>query len=205
MLVKTMPVGQIGTNCYLLGDEASGACAVVDPGDEPERILQMIRESGLALKFILLTHGHYDHTMGIDGLETAFPQTPVYIHKSDAEGVSPPLFHPLPAPPVLRYYTDGDTVALGGLSIRVICTPGHTKGSVTLQVGDVLFTGDTLFRGSCGRTDLGGGSYEEMMASLARLGALPGDYRVCPGHEGLSTLEAERRSNYYLREAMGTA
>ena len=91
---------------------------------------------------------------------------------------------------------------LGGLTIDVLHTPGHSKGSVTLKVGDVLFTGDTLFQGSMGRTDLRGGSYEEIMASLKRLGELPGDYHVCPGHMGLSTLERERKTNYYMQEAL---
>lgn len=202
MIVKTMPVGPIGTNCYLLGDETAKVCAMVDPGGDPEEILSMIQASGLVLTAILLTHGHYDHTGGVEGLELAFPDTPVYIHQSDAQGVDPTLFPPLPAGQV-RYYGEGDTVAVGGLTVEVLHTPGHSKGSVVLKVGDVLFTGDTLFQGSCGRTDLPGGSYQEIMTSLARLAALPGDYRVCPGHEGLSTLDAERQRNYYMREAMG--
>lgn len=202
MIVKTMPVGPIGTNCYLLGDETAKVCAMVDPGGDPEEILSMIQASGLVLTAILLTHGHYDHTGGVEGLELAFPDTPVYIHQSDAQGVDPTLFPPLPAGQV-RYYGEGDTVAVGGLTVEVLHTPGHSKGSVVLKAGDVLFTGDTLFQGSCGRTDLPGGSYQEIITSLARLAALPGDYRVCPGHEGLSTLDAERQRNYYMREAMG--
>lgn len=202
MIVKTMPVGPIGTNCYLLGDETAKVCAMVDPGGDPEEILSMIQASGLVLTAILLTHGHYDHTGGVEGLERAFPDTPVYIHQSDAQGVDPTLFPPLPAGQV-RYYGEGDTVAVGGLTVEVLHTPGHSKGSVVLKAGDVLFTGDTLFHGSCGRTDLPGGSYQEIITSLARLAALPGDYRVCPGHEGLSTLDAERQRNYYMREAMG--
>ena len=165
MIVKTMPVGPIGTNCYLLGDETSKACAMIDPGGDPNEILSMIREAGLALKAILLTHGHYDHTGGVAGLEAAFPGTPVYLHRADAEGVTPTMFPPLPRE-VLRFYDEGDTVAVGGLTVEVLHTPGHSKGSVTLKVGDVLFTGDTLFQGSMGRTDFEGGSYAEIMASL---------------------------------------
>ena len=201
MIVKTMPVGPIGTNCYLLGDETSKACAMIDPGGDPNEILSMIREAGLALKAILLTHGHYDHTGGVAGLEAAFPGTPVYLHRADAEGVNPTMFPPLPRE-VLRFYDEGDTVAVGGLTVEVLHTPGHSKGSVTLKVGDVLFCGDTLFAGSCGRTDLAGGSYDEIMASLKKLGELPGDCHVCPGHDVTSTLERERRSNPFLREAM---
>ena len=161
----------------------------------------MLKEDGLALSAILLTHAHYDHTGGVAGLEAAFPNTPVYVHKGDVEGVNPAMFPPLPKDQV-RYYDEGDQVMVGSIPVDVLHTPGHSKGSVVLKAGDVLFTGDTLFRGSCGRTDLPGGSYEQIMASLARLAALPGDYRVCPGHEGLSTLENERRQNYYMRAAV---
>ena len=201
MLVKTMPVGPIGTNCYVLADESQKLCAVVDPGGDAGAILEMLKEDGLALSAILLTHAHYDHTGGVAGLEAAFPNTPVYVHKGDVEGVNPAMFPPLPKDQV-RYYDEGDQVMVGSISVDVFHTPGHSKGSVVLKAGDVLFTGDTLFRGSCGRTDLPGGSYEQIMASLARLAALPGDYRVCPGHEGLSTLENERRQNYYMRAAV---
>ena len=201
MLVKTMPVGPIGTNCYVLADESQKLCAVVDPGGDAGAILEMLKEDGLALSAILLTHAHYDHTGGVAGLEAAFPNTPVYVHKGDVEGVNPAMFPPLPKDQV-RYYDEGDQVMVGSIPVDVLHTPGHSKGSVVLKAGDVLFTGDTLFRGSCGRTDLRGGSYEQIMASLARLAALPGDYRVCPGHEGLSTLENERRQNYYMRAAV---
>ena len=103
----------------------------------------------------------------------------------------------------LLLYDEGDTLALGGLTIQVLHTPGHSPGSVTLKAGDVLFTGDTLFAGTCGRTDFPGGDYGEMMASLKRLGELEGNFRVLPGHESFSTLDQERKTNPYLRMAMG--
>ena len=201
MTVKTMPLGPIGTNCYLLEDEGTQTAAVIDPGGEAGRVLEVLREDGMTLSAILLTHGHYDHTGGVGGLEAACPGTPIYIHRADVEGVNPSLFPTLPQAQV-RFYDEGDRVQAGGISLEVLHTPGHSKGSVVLKGGGILFTGDTLFQGSCGRTDLPGGSYAEIMASLARLSALPGDYRVCPGHEGLSPLEAERRQNYYMREAV---
>lgn len=202
MQVKVLQVGPIGTNCYLLEDEKAHVAAVIDPGDEAGRILQVIKDDGMDVKYILLTHGHYDHTTAVPELHQALPQAEIYIHKADANGAGSRLFPLAGQIPDLKFYDEGDALTLGELTIQVLHTPGHSKGSVTLKVGDVLFCGDTLFAGSCGRTDLAGGSYEEIMASLKKLGELPGDYHVCPGHDVTSTLERERRSNPFLREAM---
>ena len=198
MQVKVLQVGPIGTNCYLLEDEKAHVAAVIDPGDEAGRILQVIKDDGVDVKYILLTHGHYDHTTAVPEL----PQAEIYIHKADANGAGSRLFPLAGQIPDLKFYDEGDALTLGELTIQVLHTPGHSKGSVTLKVGDVLFCGDTLFAGSCGRTDLAGGSYDEIMASLKKLGELPGDCHVCPGHDVTSTLERERRSNPFLREAM---
>lgn len=202
MKVKVMQVGPIGTNCYILEDDTTGKAAVIDPGDEAGRILKVLEEDKVEVEYILLTHGHYDHTTGVPELHRALPQAKVYIHKADANGAGSQLFPLVKQVEGLLYYDDGDKLTLGSLTIEVIHTPGHSKGSVTLKVGDVLFSGDTLFAGSCGRTDLAGGSYAEIMASLKRLGQLEGDYHVCPGHDITSTLEQERRSNPFLREAV---
>lgn len=202
MQVKVLQVGPIGTNCYILEDEAAKLAAVIDPGDEAEKILSVLKEDGVETRYILLTHGHYDHTTGVPDLHRALPEAQVYIHKADAQGAGSRLFPLAGEIADLHFYDEGDTLPLGGLTIHVLHTPGHSKGGVTLQVGDVLFCGDTLFAGSCGRTDLNGGSYEEIMQSLKRLGQLPGDYHVCPGHDVTSTLEQERKTNPFLREAM---
>ena len=202
MKVKVMQVGPIGTNCYFLEDEQTNQAAVIDPGDEAGRILKALEEDGVQVKYILLTHGHYDHTTAVPELHKALPQAEIYIHQADANGAGSQLFPLADQVAGLRSYGEGDTLSLGSLTIRVYHTPGHSPGSVTLQVGDVLFTGDTLFAGSCGRTDLRGGSYEEIMASLKRLGQLEGDFHVCPGHDVTSTLDRERRTNPFLREAM---
>lgn len=202
MQVKVLQVGPIGTNCYILEDEAAKLAAVIDPGDEAEKILSVLKEDGVETQYILLTHGHYDHTTGVPALHRALPEAQVYIHKADAQGAGSRLFPLAGEIADLHFYDEGDTLPLGGLTIHVLHTPGHSKGGVTLQVGDVLFCGDTLFAGSCGRTDLNGGSYEEIMQSLKRLGQLPGDYHVCPGHDVTSTLERERKTNPFLREAL---
>ena len=202
MKVKMMQVGLIGTNCYILEDEGTGKAAVIDPGDDGAAIADVLKEDRAQVEYILLTHGHYDHTTGVPDLKARFPEARVYIHRADANGAGSQLFPLASQVKDLNYYKEGDTLSLGSLTIQVMETPGHSPGSVTLRVGDVLFTGDTLFCGSCGRTDLAGGSYEEIMASLKRLGELEGDFHVCPGHDRTSTLERERRYNPFLREAM---
>lgn len=203
MKVSVMQVGPIGTNCYFLQDEESGLMAIIDPGDDWERILHQVKKAEGKVKYILLTHGHYDHTTAVPDLVKALPGVQVYIHQADANGAGSQLFPLAAQVKDLNNYDEGDTLSLGSLTIEVLHTPGHSKGSVTLKVGDVLFTGDTLFCGSCGRTDLRGGSYEEIMASLKRLGELEGDFHVCPGHDRTSTLERERKYNPFLLEAMG--
>ena len=201
MNIKTMQVGPLGTNCYLLEDEHTHAAAVIDPGGDGARIEAQLRADGAELKRILLTHAHFDHTGGVAELHKALPDVPVYLHPADAELLGSQVFPAIGVPTVP--YKDEDTLKLGSLTISVLHTPGHTPGGVCLKVGDALVTGDTLFQGSMGRTDFAGGSYEQIMASLKRLAALPGDYHVLPGHMGTSTLEAERKSNYYMQEAMG--
>lgn len=202
MKVKLMQVGPIGTNCYLLEDEETGKAAVIDPGEEADRILAQIKADQVKVEYILLTHGHYDHTGAVGELQAKWPETPVYLNRRDvyADACTQQLF-PLLSGDV-RDYDEGDTVAVGGLTVTVLATPGHSEGSVTLRCQDALFCGDTLFAGSCGRTDFPGGSMEKMMASLRRLGQLEGDLRVLPGHMEASTLDRERRWNPYLLQAM---
>ena len=202
MKVNVMQVGTIRTNCYILEDEGTKLAAIIDPGDNADRILAAVREEGVTVQYILLTHGHYDHTTAVPELHRALPDAKIYIHQADANGAGSKLFPLAGQVKDLNYYKEGDTLTLGSLTILVMETPGHSPGSVTLQVGDVLFTGDTLFCGSCGRTDLRVGSYDQIMASLKLLGKLEGDFHVCPGHDRTSTLEQERRYNPFLREAM---
>ena len=202
MKVKLLRVGPIGTNCYILEDDQTNLAAVIDPGDEPELIQEALEKEGVEVRYLLLTHGHYDHTTAVPALHRVYPQADIYIHQADANGAGSTLFPLAGEVDDLKLYDEGDVIRLGDHEIQVLHTPGHSPGSVTLKVEDVLFTGDTLFAGSCGRTDLRGGSYEEIMSSLNRLGQLEGDFHVCPGHEATSTLERERRSNPFLMEAM---
>ena len=202
MKVKILQVGPLGTNCYLLMDEEAKVLAVIDPGDEAKKIQHVIFESGCKVQYILLTHGHYDHTTAVPELSKAYPDAEIYIHAADANGAGSQLYPLAGQVQGLKHYTEGDTLELGDHIINVIHTPGHSPGSVVLHCEDVLFTGDTMFAGSCGRTDLPGGSYNQIMASLKRLGQLEGDFHVCPGHDRPSTLEQERQTNFFLAEAM---
>ena len=205
MYFDTIDVAPLMTNCYLIGDEQAGVCAVVDPGGSADRVLEMIRRSGLTPEMILLTHGHYDHVRAIPAILAVYPDLPVYIHEKElcpAEDLKD-RYHMPHKGENQRTYGEGDTLTLGSLTFHVLHTPGHSAGSVTLLVDDVMLCGDTLFAGTCGRWDLPGGSGDDLLTSLARLGRLEGDYKVCPGHGGASTLERERQTNGYMRQALG--
>ena len=200
MKIIQMVLGELETNCYLLIDEETNEAAVIDPADEAETIRDAIEGAGVTLRYILLTHGHRDHTLAAPKLHEMFPDAAVYIHPDDKGQVG---IYRYPMEELigddLKFYDDGDTLPLGSLTIEVILTPGHTGGSVCLKCGNALFTGDTLFAGSMGRIDLPGARPEQMMGSLARLKRLDGDYDVYPGHGPSSTLERERSYNLYLR------
>ena len=195
MEIKTMPIGSLQTNCYMVWEDGSDTCILIDPGYEPELLLEQVRLQRKTLEAILLTHGHFDHVGGVKQI-AAETGCKVYIC---AEELKQPL----------RYsdglhYTDtvaeGDVLELAGLTLQVLHTPGHTPGCVCYLCGDTLFSGDTLFAGTCGRTDLPGGDFKAIQASLQRLAALEGDLRVLPGHGMASSLDIERRYNPYMQE-----
>ena len=203
MVIKTVFLTEVATNCYIVADEKAKLCAIIDPGAFNPHILETVRAEGWTVKAILLTHAHYDHTRGIPALRKELPGVPVYVHPAEAK-MTKPFFY-IKEIGELTFYEDGDHVKVGDLDFEVLHTPGHTAGSVVLRAGNTLFTGDTLFKGSMGRTDLPGGSYEDMKASLKRLGALEGDLTILPGHMDPSTLDHERKYNFYLKEAMEQA
>ena len=195
MELKTFPIGSLQTNCYMVWEDGSDTCILIDPGYEPELLLEQVRLQRKTLEAILLTHGHFDHVGGVKQI-AAETGCKVYIC---AEELKQPL----------RYsdglhYTDtvaeGDVLHLAGLTLQVLHTPGHTPGCVCYLCGDTLFSGDTLFAGTCGRTDLPGGDFKAIQASLQRLAALEGDLKVLPGHGMASSLDIERRYNPYMQE-----
>ncbi|MBQ1410648.1 MAG: MBL fold metallo-hydrolase [Oscillospiraceae bacterium] len=197
MKLTQLTVGSIGTNCYMLYDETSKAAVVMDPSDEAVLVAARIEALGLDVKAVLLTHGHFDHS-GEAAKIADRAGVPIWMHPAD-RALPSWLTHGLPD---TRDLADGETLDFAGLQFTVIHTPGHTPGSVCFRCGDLLFAGDTLFAGSCGRTDLPGGSWQDMAASLRRLAALEGDCTVYPGHGEATTLEAEQAENPYLKMAL---
>ena len=192
--IHTLTLGMYQTNTYIIHEESSSHCCVIDPGYKAPAILDRLDELGLTLDAILLTHGHFDHVGAVKDL-AADTDCRVFLCAEDTQ--LPPMFTA-----GKLYFTDtygeGSILNIAGLYIHVLHTPGHTPGSVCLLADDALFSGDTLFAGSCGRTDIGGNS-TVIQKSLKRLASMEVDFRVFPGHGESTTLAAEKRYNPYMK------
>ena len=192
--IETLTLGLYQTNTYIIREENSTSCCVIDPGYQAATILSTLKRRGLTLDAILLTHGHFDHVGAVRDL-AADTDCRVFLCVEDT--FLPPMFTAGPL-----YYTDsygeGSVLNISGLYIHVIRTPGHTPGSVCLIVDNAIFTGDTIFEGSCGRTDIGG-DWPQLQSSLKRLSGLEADFDLYPGHGRSTTLAQEKKYTPYMR------
>lgn len=205
---KKIMLGALAANCYVVVDKTTGKCAVIDPGEFNENLNSLLCEVGYdKIKYVLLTHAHFDHMGGVNEIlartggkaKTAVGKEDIPLLSDSMTNLAYPFS--LVTLDDIRCdipLSDGDKLGLGESEFTVMATPGHTKGSVCFMCDDVIFTGDTLFAGSAGRTDFPSGSFDELKQSLSRLANLNGDYRICPGHDCSTTLQHERESNYYM-------
>jgi len=206
METRKLSLGQMGTNCYVLWDEYSKEAAVIDPGFEDARVLEVIAENKLDVKYILLTHGHFDHLGGVNQVKAA-TGAKVLIHEADADCLTTPMRNlsvlagmKLELEPADGLLSENEAIHLGDLNIRVIHTPGHSKGGVCFLVGDALFAGDTLFNTSIGRTDFADGDLNELLGNISsKIFVLNDDIKVLPGHGENTTIGYEKKHNPFLQ------
>lgn len=203
MKIACYAAGSVGTNNYVISDD-NGITAIIDCDGSPAPLYQYVEQNHLKVTHILLTHGHYDHIGSVNEVAAHFgckivgaaKEMPVFtdpaLNCSQFVG-GPIIVHPD------IWVSEGDKVTVGDMEFDVMETPGHTVGSICFIGKDIIFSGDTLFQGSCGRTDLPTGDWDDIKKSLKRLAALPGDYQVYSGHGPATTLETERRTNPYMR------
>ena len=202
MKIKTLEIGSIGTNCYVVSDD-NNTCAIIDCDGNTRPLYQYISENNLKPTHILLTHGHFDHIGAVAevqemyGCQVCGGKQEQRVFSDPAINFSTQTGNPITVTPDILL-DEGDTLQVGDLTFQVLFTPGHTEGSLCFMIEDNLFTGDTLFQGSCGRTDFATGDWATILQSLKRLRDLDGDYTVYPGHGPSTTLGIERQSNPYM-------
>ena len=205
MIVRRLAVGPLEANCFLIGDEDSRKAMVIDPGDEPDRIMAGVKADNLSLEYIVCTHAHFDHVGAVPDIKDE-TGAKIIIHKDELEiyqGARDMAafwgydIAPLPEADIL--VEDGDEIRLGSLSFRVLHTPGHSPGGMCLFGAGVVVTGDTLFAGAVGRTDFHGGDINKLKESFQRLLSLPPETEVLAGHGPNSTIGRERSENFFLK------
>lgn len=205
MYFKGITVGPLAANCYILADEDNKVAAVVDPGGDPDVILEEINQNSFSVKWIILTHGHSDHIGGLARIKEV-TDAQIALHEADQDMLTSSVknlsmfmgkgFSSPPADVILK---GGEKIVIGDLRLEIIHTPGHTPGSISIKAGNLLLTGDTLFEGSVGRTDFPGGSMEELLDSIKnRLLTLGDDVVVYPGHGPKTTIKNEKITNPFL-------
>ncbi|MEW6571759.1 MAG: MBL fold metallo-hydrolase, partial [Nitrospirota bacterium] len=201
MIIKKLVIGPLENNCFIIGDETTREAFVIDPGDEPDRILDLLEENNLKVKFIICTHAHFDHVGAIAEIkeETGakiiihHDELPLYNSIEKQAAMWGFQLEALPEPDL--FVSEGDKIEIGNLRFRVIHTPGHTPGGICLFGEGIIITGDTLFAGSVGRTDLFGGNIDELRLSVRRLMALPDETEILPGHGSESNIGKEKSNN----------
>jgi glyoxylase-like metal-dependent hydrolase (beta-lactamase superfamily II) len=208
MLIKSIVVGPLEVNCFIIAEEASKKALVIDPGDEPDRIMDVVKDNKLNVEYIVCTHGHFDHVGAVSDLKNE-TGAKVLIHKHEIEIYSAAKdmaafwgyeLDPLPDPDVL--VEEGEIIKIGGVGFKVFHSPGHSPGGICLYGEGVVVTGDTLFAGSVGRTDFYGGDMNKLKESFKRLMTLPEDTRVLPGHGPETTIGYEKKENMFSEELM---
>ncbi len=206
MFIKKIIVGPLESNCYIIGSDDTREAFVVDPGDEPDRIINLILEEKLRIKFIVCTHAHFDHVGAVPEIKEQ-TNAKIVIHGKDLElykNIDKQAIlwgykiDPLPPPDVI--VSEGDELDVGNLVFKILHTPGHSPGAISIYGEDILITGDTLFAGSVGRTDLYGGDIGELKNTFKRLMTLPDKTKVLPGHGPETTIGEERVNNFFLYE-----
>ena len=209
MEIRGLVVGAFQENCYILASSKTKEAIIVDPGDEPDRIMDVVKDMGVTVKLIANSHGHADHILGVSGVQEStgakflINQLDLGLLDQGADSAKQMGREGVTVPHPDGYVQDGDVVSVAGLDLQVIYTPGHTPGSVSYYVNGLLFSGDTLFRGSIGRTDFPGGDYDQEMHSIVnRLLELPEDTIVLPGHMMETTLRQERATNPFILQEL---
>lgn len=203
---ESVIVGALETNCYLVYCQETLECAIIDPGAEPEKILRLIGHKGLKPTILINTHGHVDHIGANQDIKDTF-DIPSCLHEADSPMLESVLQSELSfllgakeSPPPDRFLKEGDVIKIGNVSLSVIHTPGHSPGSVSLMGDGILFSGDTLFFGGVGRTDLPGSSWSELERSIReKIFTLPADTVVLPGHGPTTTVSQEKKFNPFIR------